>query len=676
MSFHLLNPAWIGLLALAAVPVLVHLVARAKPPIWEFPALDLLKQVIRRTQRIKRPRDYLVLLLRTLGIIALAAAFLRPVFLGDNQLAGTAEKKTIVLVIDRSASMACVDGAQTRFGTACTRAAELLESAGSNTLANVIWLDGLPSAIFSAPSPNRDFLLETLGKATAEPQPGAIPVALNLAYEQLRGVDGTREIFVLSDFQAVAWKDVPLTPPSGIKLLTVSVTTKEVGNIALASLRAEPAEPVLGQPLDLLARVRNFSAEPRRAEILFTAGESRQTRSAEIPPWGEAEIGVNLTLNTTGAVPIQASLEEDAFPGDDVRYGVLTVKEAVRLTISADASQAAATEPLLALGQTIPWLRTQVLPLSAALAAETDLLFVHQWTGDKLTELQQRVQQGTVVMVAPQVSLPAEKIRLLLGALESATTNKLNQANSATEHTVKVVAENHPAFAIFKSGEFGSPFPTKFKQRATSSLTGIGTPLAVYEDGVPALQQGADPAMPMYFWNMDFAPATSAWSNEAAFVVFWGEWCRTMPPKRLNSSHEILPGTKPTFTATTDIPADQLIFQNASGTSPALRKLSAASWEAPAAVPGAYTWRVGSGVLEQVACNFPESESDLRTLTPSQLTAPAVVATERASMAAARDGRPLTWLCLWIALGCLGLEALVLWWTQHRTPNSKKEVAS
>ena len=207
MSFHLLNPAWLGLLALAAVPLLVHLVARARPPVWDFPALDLLKEVLRRTQRIKlSARDYLVLLLRTLALLALAFAFLRPVFLGENQLSGTAEKKkTVVLVIDRSASMACVDGAQTRFGH---RVAHGRRSCWNPpdpmTLANVIWLDGLPSAIFNAPSPNRDFLLESLGRATAQPQPGAIPVALNLAYEQLRGVDGVRGNFYPIRFPGIS----------------------------------------------------------------------------------------------------------------------------------------------------------------------------------------------------------------------------------------------------------------------------------------------------------------------------------------------------------------------------------------------------------------------------------------------------------------------------------------
>ena len=82
------------------------------------------------------------------------------------------------------------------------------------------------------------------------------------------------EIFILSDFQASAWNEVSLTPPSGIKLLTVPVATKMIGNLALASLRAEPAEPVLGQPLDLLARVRNFSAETAsRGNFIYRRGK-------------------------------------------------------------------------------------------------------------------------------------------------------------------------------------------------------------------------------------------------------------------------------------------------------------------------------------------------------------------------------------------------------------------
>ena len=121
MSLLFQHPALLGLLALAGLPVLVHLLSRARPPVYRFSNIDFLRRVLRRTARIRRPQDWLLLLLRTLALLAIAAAFASP-FLISKSASLPGEKSTVILLVDRSASMAAREGVGSRFDAACAQA--------------------------------------------------------------------------------------------------------------------------------------------------------------------------------------------------------------------------------------------------------------------------------------------------------------------------------------------------------------------------------------------------------------------------------------------------------------------------------------------------------------------------------------------------------------------------
>ena len=74
MSILFQYPALLGLLALAALPLLVHLLSRARPPVYRFSNTEFLRRVLRTTARFRRPRDRVLLALRTLALAAFAAA--------------------------------------------------------------------------------------------------------------------------------------------------------------------------------------------------------------------------------------------------------------------------------------------------------------------------------------------------------------------------------------------------------------------------------------------------------------------------------------------------------------------------------------------------------------------------------------------------------------------------
>src|SRR6185436_5505003 len=90
-------------LAAAAIPVLIHLLARREPPTVLFPAVRYLITTTREHQRRLKLQHLLLLLFRTLLIIALVLAAAGPIVPGRGGVAGHAPS-ALVLVVDNSPS--------------------------------------------------------------------------------------------------------------------------------------------------------------------------------------------------------------------------------------------------------------------------------------------------------------------------------------------------------------------------------------------------------------------------------------------------------------------------------------------------------------------------------------------------------------------------------------------
>ena len=164
------NPLWF-LAALAAVPLLAHLFSRTRPHTRDFPSLRLLREAMRRVARVRRPRDRWLLLLRTLAMAALAFAFLQP-WLVSPFAAQRGAAKTVLLVVDVTASMGYVDGTRTRLAQATLAAEDVLATLSPGSRANIVWLRAHPAGELPEPGPNFDFLRQALRQAVVVPGAG------------------------------------------------------------------------------------------------------------------------------------------------------------------------------------------------------------------------------------------------------------------------------------------------------------------------------------------------------------------------------------------------------------------------------------------------------------------------------------------------------------------------
>jgi hypothetical protein len=655
MSLFFQQPWLFPLLALAGLPLLVHLLSRTRPPVYRFSNLEFLQRVVRRTARFRKPKDWLLLALRTLAVAALAAAFLGPLLLSKTGML-PGEKRTVILLVDRSASMAARDGAATRFEAAVLAAREALDSLRPDA-ANLVWTDATPAAVFPEPAPNRSFLAESLEQAGARPEPGALARAWELALRQCAVGTGRKELVVVSDFQSSAWKTFDATVPSDVNVRAISVADGDSPNVAVSSLVASPAEPVAGQETTVLCRVRNFSGEARRTTLSLDAGGSMQSRPVDLPAWGSAEAAFTVRCATAGLVTLTASLEDDAFPGDDRCHAVLRVRESLRMAVAAPpASPESKTARLLA--DALPWLDVIDSP-DPANPPPCDILLVSAWKGGNPEKLRALAEQGTTLFVFPSAGFSADAIATLTGT----SAEGLITLETQPEGWQAMPVEGKPVFALFATGEFGNPLAgvTRQRPRLPDGVTGKGELLGRFADGAPALLAFPTTAAPIVVSSLSLDPATSDWSSRPNFLPAFAELILHTRPKTAANPFTAEPGSFPAWSPADPSQASTLTLTDPGGNQVPLEEMPGPVWRSPLpAVPGIYSWLVSGQAVHHTVVNFPESESDLRVLPEPPTFGATAKPRESLARAATLDhGMPLwPWLVA-LALLVLLIEPLV-----------------
>jgi len=197
-----LSPAILWGLFAAAIPVIIHLLNRRRFRIVDWAATTFLLKAARESRGKKKLKHLLILACRALAIAALIFAVARPLiggFLGS----GSGAVGTVILVLDRSASMETKPGS----GKPSYREAVLskisgaIENLGSPRL---VLIDSASGTIQEVPSP--DAITELSATAATDTR-ADIPTLLTKAIDYLDETrPGEAEIWVASDLQRGDWR--------------------------------------------------------------------------------------------------------------------------------------------------------------------------------------------------------------------------------------------------------------------------------------------------------------------------------------------------------------------------------------------------------------------------------------------------------------------------------------
>lgn len=338
MSF--LRPEFLWALPLVAVPVLIHLLNRRRYRVVEFAAMDFLRRALKRTRRRLLLEDLLLLLLRTLAVLALILALARPGAAPGGLLTGRAARGE-VLVLDASMSMALRQGGSSPFDRAVAE--------GLRRLARLAAAEGDRAALVRAgPRPLRlalgdpDEVRAALQEQVA-PDPGRADLAGALAVARASAdalaaeVPGEVEVILLTDLQAgtldlegdLAQVLVDLAG-RGLPLRLVDCGRPGASNTAVVDLEVEPVEALPGAFVEVQARIRHYGPEPRRGlrATLLLDGVPLTSTTLDLAPGEERSWSHSFAPAEAGSRALELRLDGDALPADDSRARILPVRPA------------------------------------------------------------------------------------------------------------------------------------------------------------------------------------------------------------------------------------------------------------------------------------------------------------------------------------------------------------
>lgn len=307
-----LNPVWLWVLPAAALPLILHLVARRQPPTVPFPAVRYLQQVTRDHQRRLKLQHWLLLLVRTLLVLALILAAAGPTVARDG-LSSHAPAALVIILDNSPSSGAVTDG---------TPALDRLRDAARHVLVkatteDAVWLLTSEGIARRAPI---DVLRNAVDSLTPSEVRLDLGVALSQARDLLANEERPAEVIVLSDLQVSALSGAAVAVPVVVGVSDVVPPA----NLGVAVLDPGP-QP--WSPGDNRVRVQLSGDTGRSVPMTVQIGpRAGRPRLASVGP----NIESTLPATVAGWWPLTAQLDPDEFRADDQRRTLVRVLPVAR----------------------------------------------------------------------------------------------------------------------------------------------------------------------------------------------------------------------------------------------------------------------------------------------------------------------------------------------------------
>ena len=235
MPLAFLAPLALSALALAALPVAIHMLRRARARRLEFPSLRFLRETPTLARTFASPQQKALLALRVAAVLAIAFALSRPVWVGGPGTGELAQERAVVVLLDASASMTRESARAGAIGEARRRleALALSDRVSVGAFAeSVSWLADAVSPAEAAAAGER----YTPGRGAADPLAAFAEAARVLT----AAPQAKRTLVIVSDFQRAngSWRTALLDGSIAVEAARVG---DDYANAFLASIAVERA---------------------------------------------------------------------------------------------------------------------------------------------------------------------------------------------------------------------------------------------------------------------------------------------------------------------------------------------------------------------------------------------------------------------------------------------------
>ena len=339
----LLTPGFlIGGAVAAVAPLILHLLQRRRRTTVAFPTLRFLKLAEQKSSRRMRIENLLLWLLRTAILLLLGLAFAMPVLRAKGLAWLGNAPRDVAIVIDASYSMAYQAGRATVWDEALEVAAAIIEGLGDNDRYCLYLARDQPEPLIAEPVGAREQGLQVLKAATLKTTGSRLTPTLQAARSALdREKKGReREVYVLTDGQAVAWQSVlaneeadpepgpESSPPSERTTHFVALLgAPSPVNLSPVSLTMNPPLITGGTPARIEVRTLHTGPDRESTLRLVVGGKDVGRRPLRLGARDAGEVAFTMPPREPGIYAARIESPDDALIVDNTFHFLVRVRD-------------------------------------------------------------------------------------------------------------------------------------------------------------------------------------------------------------------------------------------------------------------------------------------------------------------------------------------------------------
>lgn len=362
LAFGFSSPLLLSGLALASIPVVIHLLHRRRYVETPWAAMRFLMEATRKQSRRMRIENLILLLVRTLVLILIVLALARPHFDTGSGL-GIAGEQPVhrILILDSTFSMQRTGAASpedelladestmTRFAQAKATALSIVEASSRGDAWSLIRIaEGAPPTVIRTPAFQTETVAGEIQSLTVSDAPGNLIAAFEAAVQAMALLPEMplKEVVIISDLQSTMWSPGAPEIQSRLKQLTtqiseatrislVNVAGPESSNAAVTAIHTDAEVVTVDQTVSIQAVLRNFGQSILREQTveLLVDGRLVDTKRVDLPPGVDIPLDLAYQFLTAGDHSIEVHLQDDALPVDNRRWLAVPVREQLNVLL-------------------------------------------------------------------------------------------------------------------------------------------------------------------------------------------------------------------------------------------------------------------------------------------------------------------------------------------------------
>jgi hypothetical protein len=572
-SLTFLNAPLLWGLALASIPLIIHLLFRRRFRQIEWAPMRYLRMTIQRNRRRIQLEQLLLLLLRTALLVLLVCIVARPILnaAGIARWMGGETRTSRIVVLDDSLSMGLSNEGNSSFDRAKEYAQRLIAEVGPQDRFTLATTSRIKSPLvreidLSDRNAPQDLLRDLAPTDSFNSWPAALKELDELVASSTYP---TRTVTLITDLRRAGW-DEDLKLPSHWQSDRIHVQIIDVGDatasrqIALEGLTPTDRLALVGTPVRWDAVLRNLSdssVENLEATWLVD-GKPNEIALPPLAPGETTTVALTALFQEPGLHHVSLRLPADDLPGDNQRWDVIGVRENLRILLvdgepSSEPFQSETDFLHLALSLAIGVSQAFQVEIATdadwftAAKSDPDLILlanVASLDHVQADALKQLVEQGTGLVIFPGEQIDPDAYNRLLFQSGAGLLPAELELISNEPITGLLLEDNSPS-AVDALRQLSSAVLQRIKinRRYAVKIPETDQPdvrvLARWNDSTasPALMEKRFGAGSVLLWTVAADKSWSDWPTEPSYVLTMRETAKAVA-RTAAGTHDLTAG--------------------------------------------------------------------------------------------------------------------------------------